>query len=53
MIYKALQESIEGDVFTDSFRRHMFSTDDSIFRWLPVCVPCPKKQPAGPENVVD
>lgn len=42
MIYKALQISIEGDVHQDLFRRHMLSTDGSIFRCLPACVVYPK-----------
>ena len=42
MIYNALQQTFEGDVHRDIFRRHMLSTDGSIFSCLPACVAYPK-----------
>ena len=42
MIYNELQQSLEGDVHHDLFRRHLLATDGSIFNCLPACVVYPK-----------
>lgn len=41
-MFKELDKSIAGDVYTDALRMYMLSTDGSIFRKYPACVVCPK-----------
>jgi FAD/FMN-containing dehydrogenase/Fe-S oxidoreductase len=41
-IFEELSENIKGDVFTDTVRRYLHSTDGSIFRTEPACVIYPK-----------
>ncbi len=41
-IFEELIASISGDLYTDKLRRHMLSTDGSIFRVEPLCVVYPK-----------
>jgi len=41
-IFEELTEKISGDVYTDTIRRYLHSTDGSIFRVEPACVVYPK-----------
>ncbi|XOB64930.1 anaerobic glycerol-3-phosphate dehydrogenase subunit C [Deferribacteres bacterium DY0037] len=41
-IFEELSENIKGDVYTDTVRRYLHSTDGSIFRVEPACVVYPK-----------
>jgi FAD/FMN-containing dehydrogenase/Fe-S oxidoreductase len=41
-LYQELRESIAGDVFDDLLRRHLLSTDGSIFQKLPAAVVYPR-----------
>lgn len=47
-IFEELSESIKGDVYTDTVRRYLHSTDGSIFRMEPACV----VYPSNVEDVV-
>ena len=44
--FATLKEKIQGDLYTDMFRRHLLATDGSIFKQLPCAV-------AYPENTFD
>ena len=39
---RALRNSIDGDLFTDDLMRHIYATDASIYRELPLAVAYPK-----------
>ncbi|MGE4319757.1 MAG: anaerobic glycerol-3-phosphate dehydrogenase subunit C [Deferribacterales bacterium] len=41
-IFDELSDSVRGDVYTDSVRRYLHSTDGSIFRVEPACVVYPR-----------
>jgi len=41
-IFEELSENIHGDVYTDTVRRYLHSTDGSYFRVEPACVVYPK-----------
>lgn len=41
-IFEELSESIKGDVYTDTVRRYLHSTDGSYFRVEPACVVYPQ-----------
>lgn len=47
-IFEELSESIRGDVYTDTVRRYLHSTDGSYFRVEPACV----VYPSDAEDVV-
>lgn len=42
-IFEELSENIKGDVYTDTVRRYLHSTDGSYFRVEPACVVYPKE----------